>query len=369
VKTSYDPIKSLVDDLVSRIEKQGTGKTIFSDNGSERFGLVPENFHEIKISDENKKIAFVDGGSGVLLNAPNYSVQLNRVYFSIFHRNKRITPEKTRNRIEFFSYVFPNIKQTGLKKEIFFNVNLLPVIEIDAQILPNSDDLSFNSTDKRISGGIQRPDLARVASIARRFTEWKMARTVVENELNRGDILVIDGSLQEAFQNEKKYTRKLYQSCESKGVVLCGLSKTSRLFTDSGVSLLGAIKQISNLINFGTWFIKIGTQQKGLIFVIKLHPNSEFVFRFEMLRKQLEKMTCEELNNILSALVSNSSDMSMIGYPYGLIDADTYSRVKFNELSFYRDIIMSYLSKEPKWKQVLEHTIALKAHEDLNLAV
>ena len=49
---TYDPVKSLVDDLVSRIEKQGTGKTIFSNDDSERFDLVPENFHEIKISEE-----------------------------------------------------------------------------------------------------------------------------------------------------------------------------------------------------------------------------------------------------------------------------------------------------------------------------
>ena len=132
---------------------------------------------------------------------------------------------------------------------------------------------------ERITEGNQRPDLARVASIARRFAEWKMARTVVENELYRGDMLVIDGSLQEAFQNETKYTRELHQLCESKGVILCGLSKTSRLYTDSGVSLLGAIKQISNLVNFGTWFIKIGTQQReGFNFCCKITSKFRICF-------------------------------------------------------------------------------------------
>jgi hypothetical protein len=369
---TYDPVKSLVDVLVSTIEKQGTGKAIFSHDDSERFDLIPDNFLEIKILKENRKIAFVDGGSGVLLKAPNYSVQLNRVYFSMFDGNKRLTPQKSRNRIEFFSYVFSSIKNIDRKKEIFFNVNLWPINEIDKQVLPNSDDLSFNSTDRRITEGNQRPDLARVSSIARRFAEWKLATAVVKNELHIGDMLVIDGSLQEAFQNETKYTRKLHQLCKSKGVILCGLSKTSRLYTDSGISLLGAVKEISNLVTFDTWFIKIGTQKKddrGIILVVKLHPNSQFVFRFEILREQLEKMTPEELNSLLSALVLNSSDMSMIGYPYGLIDADTYSRVKFSELSFYRDIIISYLSKETNWKQVIDHTIALRGHEDLNLAV
>ena len=290
----------------------------------------------------------------------------------MFDGNKRLTPQKIRNRIEFFSYVFSTIKEIGIRKEVFFNVNLWPVNQEDRQQLPNPGDLSFNSTDRRITEGNQRPDLSRVASIARRFAEWKMASAVVKNELSASDILVIDGSLQEAFQNETKYTRELHELCQSKGIIICGLSKTSRLYTDSGVSLLGAIKQISDRVNFERWFIKIGTQKKddrGIILVVKLHPQSEFVFRLEILKNQLQNMTSDVLNNILSALVSNSSDLSMIGYPYGLIDADTFSRVKFNELSFYRDTIMSYLSNKTNWKQVIGHTMALRGHEDLNLAV
>ena len=38
---TYDPINLLIDDLVSRIEKQGTGTTVFSNDDSERFDLVP----------------------------------------------------------------------------------------------------------------------------------------------------------------------------------------------------------------------------------------------------------------------------------------------------------------------------------------
>jgi len=369
---TYDPIKLLIEDLVTRIEQQGTGKTIFSSNDSERFDLIPENFHEIQITKGNRKMAFVDGGSGILLKAPNYAIQINRIYFSIFDGNKRVIPKKSRTRLEFFSYVFSTIKKTASKKEIFFNVNVWAVNETDKELLPKPKDLSFDSTDKRIAEGNQRPDLARVASIARRFAEWEMATEIVKNELSKGDILVIDGSLQEAFQKETKYTDELHGLCKSKGVILCGLSKTSRLYTDSGASLLGAIKQISHQVKFDRWFIKIGTQKKddrGLILVVKLHPNSEFVFRLEILRSQLEKMTKDELNSVLSTLASNSSDLSMIGYPYGLIDVDTYSRVKFNELSFYRDIILSHLSKEPNWRHVLGHTMALRGHEDLNLAV
>ena len=85
-----------------------------------------------------------------------------------------------------------------------------------------------------------------------------MATDVVKNELSAGDILVIDGSLQEAFQNESKYTGELYDLAESKGIIICGLSKTSRLYTNSGASLLGAVKQISDQVDFERWFLIIG---------------------------------------------------------------------------------------------------------------
>ena len=123
--------------------------------------MSPEKFQQIKITNEIRKIAFVDGGSSELLKAPNCSIQFNRVYFSIFDGNKKLIPQKIPNKIEFFSYVFSTIKQIGLKKEIFFNVNLWSTDKISNEKLPNPNDLSFDSTDSRITEGTQRPDLAR----------------------------------------------------------------------------------------------------------------------------------------------------------------------------------------------------------------
>ena len=52
----YDPVKLLVDDLVTRIKEQGTGKSIFSNDNSERFELSPEKFQQIKITKEIEKL-------------------------------------------------------------------------------------------------------------------------------------------------------------------------------------------------------------------------------------------------------------------------------------------------------------------------
>ena len=45
---TYDPINLLIDDLVSRIEKQGTGKTVFSNDDSERFELAQKTSRKSK---------------------------------------------------------------------------------------------------------------------------------------------------------------------------------------------------------------------------------------------------------------------------------------------------------------------------------
>ena len=87
--------------------------------------MSPEKFQQIKITNEIRKIAFVDGGSSELLKAPNYSIQFNRVYFSIFDGNKRLIPQKTTNKIEFFSYVFSTIKQIGFEKRNLFQCQFM----------------------------------------------------------------------------------------------------------------------------------------------------------------------------------------------------------------------------------------------------
>lgn len=368
----YDVMNSLIDSLSNTLKKQGDGNKILIDEKFENMELIKENFQEIKHDEKIKKIAYVDGGNIELLGAPNYSIQLNRTYFSIFEGKKRFKPKILQPRNEFLSYAISKIVNYNGKKNLIYQTKLFPLHKNDLQNLPKEEHLIISSMDRTITTGNRRADISRTMSIARRFAEWTLAKRILESELSENDVIVMDGSLQEAFKHEQNYTTPLYKNAKKKKVTVCGLSKTSLLFTNSGVSLLGTIRKLSKEIKFGKWFYKIHTSTKdprGIIFVIKLHRNSNHVYRFEILKEQFDKMNDKNFNNLLNSLCANSTDLAMPGYPYGLIDADTFARVKFNEISYYRDLILANISRNNKWKEILDHSITMRVHDDLNSVV
>ena len=369
---SYDIMNSLIDDLSNTLENQGDGTEVLIDEKFENMELTRENFQEIKPDNKIRKAAYVDGGNVELLGAPNYSIQLNRTYFSIFRGRERFIPKTLQPRNEFLSYVVSKIINSNGKRNLIYETKLFPFHKKDLESLPKEKHLMISSMDRTITTGNRRADISRTMSIARRFAEWALAKRVLESELSENDVIVMDGSLQEAFKYEQNYTTPLYENAKKKGVTICGLSKTSLLFTNSGASLLGTIQKLSRDIKFGKWFYKIHTSTKdprGIIFVVKLHQNSNHIYRFEVLKEQFDKMSDDDFNNLLNSLCANSTDLAMPGYPYGLIDADTFARVKFNEISYYRDLALADISRNKKWKEILGHRTTMRVHDDLNSVV
>jgi len=373
ISMTYDSLKSLVDELVTKVEDQGNSTKMLESEYFESLQLDPTNFKEIKEITKPKKIAYVDGGNRELLRATNYVVELNHLYFSIFQGRERIIPLQLNPRIEFFSYVVSKINKRGSKSEIFYDTNLFPYKLENKKLLPEPSDLSFSSTDRTMTIGNQRAVINSVSAIARRFSEKSFAYEIVENELSEGDILILDGSLQNSFTNERKYSKKLFDAGLKNGVIICGLTKTSTLFTDTGTSLLGSVSSISEEVKLGRWYIPVAIPKfedvKGMIFVVKLHPQSEHVFRFEIFIDQYNELNEQQIDDIFSSLASNSNDLAMLGYPYGLIDADTHARVRLSDKEFYHNILLSEISRHPEWKKIMVHSKTHTAHDDLNLAV
>ena len=62
--------------------------------------------------------------------------------------------------------------------------------------------------------------------MARRFAEWKITGHVIESELEPGDIIVRDGSLQTGHQREYKYEEDVFRKAMDQDVIITGLSKT-----------------------------------------------------------------------------------------------------------------------------------------------
>ena len=211
--------RKLIDRLIPEVIDRDIGDPHIQGEDIEVFSSKKENFRLINKIESPRDIGFVDGGNLELIGAPNFSIQLNRVYSAKWHNDKRISSK----RLEFFSATY----STSLMDN---QIQYKTIFELDPnqtelrELLPKEKDLSFSANDRTIMSGNQIADISRVSSIGRRFAEWTNANDLID-VLNENDILMIDGTLQTNFTNESTYLTNLRKKARNKGVILCGLSK------------------------------------------------------------------------------------------------------------------------------------------------
>lgn len=354
-----DPIVDMVGDLGARLSQRPHSDFVLSKGRARQFEIVPSGFAEITPG-TCRRMAFVDGGSGTLYDLPGLLITINRTYYSIFEGSRRIKP-RSKSRIQFFSYVSTSIPAG--RKTLTYETRLFVQNNADKRYLPLEEDLLSHS-----DAAMMQPD--RLGSLGRKFAEWQMAVRVVEDELEPGDMIVMDGSLQTGFENEAKYAERLYDAAMQKGVLVCGLSKTSRLVTESGEPLLARISEIAEAVPFGSWHVRlaegVSPGDSGFIMAARFHEKSAHVFRFEILREQFAGLDRDGLNSVMYSLASNSRDVAMLGYPYGAIDADRFAQVRMDELGMYRGFVMSQMLRDPMSKRLQGQIASTGAHDILN---
>ncbi len=364
---SVEAARRLIEELDSNIKEEDIGSPHFGDPSVHPFPLHKDSFRLIREVRSGRKLAFIDGGNQEIIGAPDFSIQLNRIYVSVWGDNLRINLPLPR--VEFFSATYSVFKND----EIHFETFIVPGSPEFAKYLPDIGDLSFNSYDRSVMNGNQRADIERVASIARRFAEWRFAKHVAES-LEKRDVIFMDGTLQTTFTNEGKYLRELSGAARERGVTLTGLSKTSALFTTTGLSLLSAVNKLAEDSKIELeWYYPIAESTNKdhdvMILAVKLKLISERIFRYEIQRDQFKTLSELQLNEILSELVKNSSDPTFPGYPFGMIDADRFARVSFDELEYYRGLLLSQISGIGKLSKFSRHIRAGDAHSILNMLV
>jgi hypothetical protein len=364
---SAEVSKRIAEFLDLNIKEGDLGQPHFGNPDYETLPFPPASFVPIKDVEPSMRTAFVDGGNQEIIGAPNFSVQINRVYFNIFKGRERILPRSLPRKVEFYSGTTASYRDDG----IFYDTSVFP-LKAEFQGLVPDQPLSFSSLDRTVTVGTQRADISHVASIARRFAEWEFAKHVIEKELEEGDMIVHDGSLQTSLTNEYKYMARAIKATVEKGVVFAGISKTSTLFTTTGLSLLGAVQKLAEDHSVkGPWCLPIAkvanVLHNAFIYVIKLHESARYVFRYEIYGEQARRMSEEDFCRVTSALASNSKDISFPGYPYGLIDADSFARVSGDEIDAYTVPLMSEISRLGKWKKISRHICSSNAHGLLDL--
>jgi hypothetical protein len=195
--------------------------------------------------------------------------------------------------------------------------------------------------------------ISKIGSIVRRFSELKIAETIL-NELEKDDIVILDGFLQSSVTNEATYMENLYKKAEEKGIIVSGLSKTTTLLTTNGNSVLNTLNKIAPK---SSWYYhpvaEINNKDhKAEIFFIKLHEKSKYIFRFELYKNQKPN-----ISSILNLLTTNSKDPVFLGYPYGLIEADKFARVSNQEKAYIQTILKTKIKEWDKINNLDAHDI------------
>mgnify|MGYP006910664237 CR=1 FL=1 len=363
------PIHKVVENLKKRIGKMPLGDPNFADPRYQPIKLNVKNFHPIKIRNGDRTLCYVDGGNAQITWAPNFIVELTRLHFCRFKGRERIRSNSLPQIIEFYTVCCAIAEGNRIKYETEF----VPVRDEWIKFLPDVADLKFDSFDETLMVGRQRAPIDRVSSSARTFAEWDLARHLINEELEEGDILVRDGTLQTIITNESKYAKRVYRAAIKKGVVFTGLSKASSLFTTTGYPLLSSINELaeSTPLKDGSWYyhpvVKIThPDHRAEMFAVKLHDISEYVFRFEILRDQFQEMSSKEVESVIGALAVNACDIGFPGYPYGLVEADRLARVTSHERNSQEVQFMSASASAGIWDLLLRHVKCVDAHSILN---
>ena len=320
-----DVIRDIIENIGISTKDKGKFIKLYMDNYKPS-EISKDNFSEIKELDLKNKIAFVDGGNAEILKAANFSLQLIRVYYTIYQNNKRIENK----RYEFYLL----IKSSESNNKIVYKTKTF-----GDKIL---DELEFDSFDKTLMQGTSRADVSFVGNVIRRFSELNIAKELVKKSA-KDDIVVLDGSLEFKYTNEEKILDDIYSLCDNKEVIFCGFSKTCELLTDKGSSFIGLISEMQPNYNWSYYPVAEFKDSKYDILFSKLSKRSNYIFRIDI--NHINK-----INDVLSLLMKNSNDPIFLGYPYGLVEADKFARVSNKELELLKTKFMIKAGKD--WKSI-----------------
>ena len=282
-----------------------------------------------RIEPQEGLLAFIDGGNAEILHTPAFSVFLIRTYCGVFSNGARASAQ----RHEFYALSWSESGDSY--KSRFFPLT-------DGCVMPG--ELSLSVDDPTIKDGIFAADIGKMGGIIRKFAEWKLAASTGPG------IVVMDGSLQTGITNESTYAEDAFRQAAKKGGCVAGVAKTSSILTTTGNNFLSVLLKNSP---FSTWKYHIGENASTCVHAARFHPSSKHAFRIDT-EKRADAL------HVISAIASNCSDYRFPGYPYGLVDADTFARITDGEKAYHKALFLSAAGEHST------HISSSDAHEILD---
>ena len=87
-----DPLSKFLENIHKRMSSFCDDHVVFPGKGYKPYPFSKSNFHVLGSDDAalgNPRIAFIDGGNSEIISSPSFSLQLVRVYYTIYQDNKR----------------------------------------------------------------------------------------------------------------------------------------------------------------------------------------------------------------------------------------------------------------------------------------
>ncbi len=364
------PLKECIQ-FIEKCKKEGLEGDIPYSEGEEgeSFDITGDRIFKIPECEEKRKLGFVDGGTASILSAADFSISLTRIAGVLFEDNNIIELEEIPEVIEFYSATILEPLDDG---KIAYNIQLFPRESEFKKYLPTEEIIIKMDEVRMLYGFRFRPNIETFGGVAMRFAEWFYATKFVETELESGDIFVRDGSLQTGYKDEILLVRDLHSLAQEKNVYITGLSKSCRLITKNGDSLISLIDMVaSEKYPREKWYyhpIYKMTKADNLadVYFVKLHKEARSPFRFDIFLDQSNVLNQQEREVIIANLAQNSNALSFPGYPYGLIKVDQLSRVGVREMEPQKIQILSEFDPHIYEKYILPRIRSIDAHDLLN---
>jgi len=201
---------------------------------------------------------------------------------------------------------------------------------------------------------LDHDDPIRNSAVVRDTLEY-WAATEMAGELNTGDLLVLDGTLQVRHASHDEVIESLLNLCNLRGILIAAVTKRTSLTWGSGHPIVPAAEGLArDLAIPEPWYLCVSAAE-GLIdreethrwklrggqYVARLHPRAQRAFKVEI-PKYYNPDTVER---VFSALACYADDGRVTGYPYPLLDAHLTTKIGADAVEQIRQGIIRGMDK------------------------
>ncbi len=326
-------INEIIDEVRKRADRAEGNLAEFSDRKCRAIRFSEANYRAIGRG-AGKALLFIDGGNCEIVSAPGMALQLIRNAAVVVKGNRIMSSRKR----EFYALASTEEKE-GRKRTA-------------ARI--------YSGREIETAEGKANTGIAAFCDSLRKASEIKFAIETM-GSIEKGGIVVLDGTLEAIDDMEKLHFDELYLEAARKGVTVAALAKTTSLMTDKGGSfaaMLSARGPEKEWYYHPVAEINSEYHNAEMLFA-RLHEKSSHVFRTEVYKGQRERLA-----EVVAELKENSRELTFPGYPYGLIMADKLARVSEKEAAYLKAKI--FAAAGSKWKNLKRSIAAMDAHDILD---